>query len=621
MRNIKLQGFYSLVIAGIFVCCSIAAFAQGGLRENYNKFEYQIPMRDGVKLFTSVYVPKDVSQKYPILMQRTPYSVGPYGADAYGGMLGPTRKYMDEGFIFVNQDVRGRFMSEGQFVDVRPQIPNKTGPKDIDESTDTYDTIDWLIKNVPNNNGRVGIWGISYPGFYASAGAINSHPALKAASPQAPVSNWFIGDDFHHNGAFFLTDAIFFYNSFGRPHPAPSPNYPRGADMATSDTYRFLMDMGPLKNANPKYNFGEVGFWQDLMSHPNYDAFWKARNILPNLKGIKCAVMTVGGLFDAEDLWGALHTYEAIEKQNPGIKNTLVMGPWSHGGWMGQGSRLGEVAFGANTGTYFQDEIQFPFFNYFLKGKGTADLPEALIFNTGANSWRKFDVWPPATAKSTAYYLKADGQLASSPQSSATPLSDHYVSDPNNPVPFTTHPVPRHPNEYMVEDQSFAGKRSDVLTYQTETLANDLTIAGYLNADLFVSTTGTDADFIVKLIDVFPDDALNNEVGAKMAGYQMLVRGEVMRGRFRNSYEKPEPFKPGQVTRVKWELPAICHTFKKGHRMMVQVQSSWFPLVDRNPQKFVDIYKASESDFQSATINVYHMAQYPSRITFGVLPN
>ncbi len=614
LQRIVIATFALVVIAS-------AARTQGfNVRERYTKFEYQIPMRDGVKLFTSVYVPKDSSQKYPILMQRTPYSVGPYGPDAYGGGMGPTRKYAEEGFIFVNQDVRGRYMSEGEFLDVRPHNPHKVSPHDVDESTDTYDTIDWLIKNIPNNNGNVGIWGISYPGFYASAGAIDSHPALKAASPQAPVSNWFIGDDFHHNGAFFLTDAIFFYNGFGRPRPKPSTSYPRGADMSTDDTYKFLSEMGPLPNANEKYMHNEVAFWNDLMAHPNYDEFWKARNILANLKNIKSAVLTVGGLFDAEDLWGALHTYEAIEKQNPGIKNTLVMGPWSHGGWMGPGSSLGNIGFGSNTSDYFHNEIQFPFFNYYLKGKGTADIPEALIFNTGVNTWRKFEIWPPKNAKTTSFYLQASQALSTDVPKTSVPPADTYVSDPANPVPFTTRPVPRHPNEYMIEDQRFVSSRADVLSYQTASLPADLTVAGYIDADLFVSTTGTDADFVVKVIDVYPDDA-PDEGSNKMAGNQMLVRAEVMRGRFRTGFEKPVPFKPGVVSRVKWELPAICHTFRKGHRLMIQVQSSWFPLVDRNPQKFLNIYKAVDSDFQKATIGIYHTPRYASKITVGVLPN
>ena len=613
------------------VACSIIILANGAsaqtpftVRDHYDKFEYKIAMRDGVKLFTSVYVPKDHSQKYPVLMDRTPYSVGPYGPNSYKGNLGPSHKFDEDGYIFVFQDVRGRNYSEGDFVDVRPHMPKKNGPKDIDESTDTYDSIDWLIKNIPNNNGRVGIWGISYPGFYTSAGAIDSHPALKAVSPQAPVSNWFIGDDFHHNGAFFLTDAIFFYNSFGRPRSAPGGPQSPPANMNTSDTYKFLLEMGPLKNADTKYRMNEIEFWRDLMSHPNYDEFWRARNILPNLKNIKCPVMTVGGLFDAEDMWGALHTYAAIEKQDPGIKNTLVMGPWTHGGWQGYGDRLGDISFGDKTGVWYQENVMYPFFNYYLKDKGTLDLPKALIFNTGANTWRKFSDWPPANAKSTSFYLQSDHGLAiAMPKSSSTP-GDSYLSDPANPVPFASHPIPRHPNEYLIEDQRFVSSRPDVLSYQTAPLTQDLTLTGYINVDLFVSTTGTDSDFVAKIIDVYPEDAppvppSDTKPYSQKGGYQMLVRAEVMRGRFRHSFEKPEPFKPGQVAQVKWELPAICHTFKKGHRLMVQIQSSWFPLADLNPQKFVDIYHASESDFQKSSNTIMHSSKYPSHITVGVL--
>jgi putative CocE/NonD family hydrolase len=571
-------------------------------------------MRDGVKLFTAIYAPKDTSQKYPIMLYRTPYSVAPYGPNAYRASLGPSDHFQREKFIFVYQDVRGRLMSEGEFVDVRPHKPKKTGSKDIDESTDTYDTIEWLVKNVPNNNGRVGMWGISYPGFYTSMGVIDAHPALKAASPQAPIADWFIGDDFHHNGALFLAHTFNFFSSFGLPRPKPTTEGSRRRfEHGTPDGYRFFLDLGPLPNANTKYLKNEIAFWNDILEHPNYDDFWQARNIRPHLRKIRPAVMTVGGWFDAEDLFGALATYKTIEETNPGARNTIVMGPWFHGGWArSDGDMLGSVSFGQKTSLTYRETIELPFFNCLLKDKCDRQLPEAMMFETGSNQWRTYDSWPPNNAEPREIFFDANGRLSRTPGSASA--FEEYVSDPARPVPFINNIAIGMTREYMVDDQRFAATRPDVLIYQTPVLDRDVTLAGPIKATLYVSTTGTDSDFVVKLIDVFPNDAPE-----RMAGYQMLVRGEPMRARFRNSFSKPEAIVSGQVTKVEFTLPDVNHAFRRGHRIMVHIQSSWFPLVDRNPQKFVDIYRATEADFQKATQRVYHGGSNASRLTVSVL--
>ena len=581
----------------------------------YTKSEQQIPMRDGVKLFTAIYTPKDQSQKYPIMLNRTPYSVAPYGPNAYRGALGPSSLFQQEKFIFVYQDVRGKLMSEGEFVDVRPHKPKKSGPKDIDESTDTYDTIEWLIKNVPNNNGRVGMWGISYPGFYTSMGVIDAHPALKAASPQAPIADWFIGDDFHHNGTLFLSHSFNFFSSFGLPRPAPTKEGPRRRfTHGTLDGYRFFLDLGPLANANSRYLKGEIAFWNDLMNHPNYDDYWQARNIRPHLRNVKPAVMTVGGWFDAEDLFGALNTYKTIEETNPGARNMLVMGPWFHGGWSrGDGDALGSVSFGQKTSLIYREMVELPFFNCLLKDICNRELAEAIVFETGSNQWRHYDSWPPKNVESREIYLNSNGGLSFT-AASVGAAYDEYVSDPAHPVPYINSIAIGMTREYMVDDQRFAATRPDVLVYQTAELDRDVTLAGSIKATLFVSSSGTDSDFVVKLIDVFPNSAPES-----MGGYQMLVRGEPMRARFRNSFSKPEAMSPGKITKVEFTLPDVNHAFQRGHRIMVQIQSSWFPLVDRNPQKFVDIYRATEADFQKATQRVYHAGANASRLTVNVI--
>jgi putative CocE/NonD family hydrolase len=619
-----------LLLFFCFAILCIATHAQTAqdsayIRQNYTKMEKQITMRDGVKLFASIYIPKDQSKKYPILMTRTPYNVGPYGADAYKKMLGQNMLFAKAGYIFVYEDVRGRWMSEGTFVDVRPELDNKKSKKDIDESSDTYDTIDWLVKNVPNNNGKVGIMGISYPGFYSTASLPNAHPALKAVSPQAPVTDWFIGDDFHHNGAFFLMDAFAFITNFGVPRlkPLTPDQFKNAVKYKEKDNYKFYLDMGALPNFKTKYMGDSVKFWNDIMDHPNYDSFWKAMNIRPYLKNITPATMVVGGFFDAEDCFGALHVYKSLQEQNPATHpNMLVMGPWFHGGWeRGEGQFFGDQDFGQKTSLWYQENVELPFFNYYLKGEGTMDLPKATIFITGSNQWHKFNSWPPENTVEKTLYLQADGKL-SFDQPKTSDSFDEYVSDPNAPVPYQDGIQERRTREYMLDDQRFAGRRPDVKVYQTDTLTQDITLTGPVLADLFSSTTGTDADYVVKLIDVFPDNYPNpvpNPKNVTMAGYEMLVRGEIFRGRFRSSFENPEPFVPGKVTEIKYNLQDVAHTFKKGHRIMIQVQNSWFPLADRNPQKFVDIYTAKDSDFQKATIRIYHDAQNTSSVKVTVL--
>ncbi len=591
------------------------------IKANYNKREVSIPVRDGIHLFTSIYEPKDRSQKYPILLNRTPYTVSPYGADQFKTSLGPSELYAKEGYIFVYQDVRGKNMSEGEFVDVRPDIENKTS-KDIDESTDTFDTIDWLTKNVANNNGKVGTYGISYPGFYTSAGSIDSHPALKACSPQAPVSDWFKGDDMHHNGALFLAQNFNFFDGFGQYRPSPIlPKDSKNPQFVypTQDGYSYYLQMGGLKNAGDAYEkqLGKrIDFWDEMMKHPNYDDWWKARNILPKLKNIGCSTMTVGGWYDNEDLYGALETYHHIEKQNPNIYNVLVIGPWFHGGWArSDGDWLGTAYFEQKASAYYRTKLELPFFNHFLKDKGDlADLKEINYFDTGKNRWNLTDKALPT--KEMSLNLRAGGK-AILDESAPPKTFDTYISDPAKPVPYTQKITLNYPRDFMTEDQRFASTRPDVLVYQTDVLSNDVTVSGDIKPQLVISSSGTDSDFIVKIIDVFPDNYKFPE-GMKPPensafsvfhpnGYQMLLRGEPMPARFRNSFEKPEPLIPNKRTDINFTMPGIHHTFKKGHRIMVQIQSTWFPLVARNPQKFMENYKLGvDSDFQKATQTVFH---------------
>ena len=593
------------------------------LAENYTKYEYQIPMRDGIRLMTRAFIPKDNSQTWPIVLTRTPYSLKPYGDDSYPDPGGSFATLAHDKFILVTQDVRGRYGSEGAYEHVRPFRPNK-GPKDTDESSDAYDTIDWLVKNVPNNNGKVGMFGISYPGFYTSMGMIDSHPALKAASPQAPISDWFIGDDLHHNGAFFLCQNFGFFYQFAQHLDDPLHEAARPFDFKTPDGYDFYLRMGPLGNSDTLLLKGRSPAWTEFLRHSTYDDFWRARNIRPHLKNVHCAVMTVGGWYDAEDLFGALETYRWTEMLNPGIINLLVMGPWSHGAWgRSDGDKLGEIDFHAKTAVFYREKIELPFFRHFLKGDTNYTAVEARVFETGTDRWRRFDAWPPKPAATRTLYLRAGGVLDFDPPSEGGEAFDQFVSDPARPVPFTMQITTDYPRSYPLEDQRFAAHRTDVLDYETAPLEKDLTFAGPIKASLRVSTTGTDSDWILKVVDVYPGDFPDpnpNPARVRMGGYEQLVRGDVLRGKFRHSFEKPEPFEPGKVAALEFTMPDVCHTFRRGHRVMVQVQSSWFPLVDRNPQTFEDISTAKPEDFHPATQRVYRSTEAPSSISVPVLP-
>ncbi len=628
-----------LLILTLFVLYGLIISAQNTdsiwIVNNYTKIERMIPMRDGVKLFTSIYLPRDNSEKHPILIERSPYSCAPYGEGKWRDFWNSYMKYyLFEGYIMVKQDVRGRWMSEGEFVDIRPFNPEKKTTTDIDEASDTYDAIEWLTKNIPYNNGRVGVFGISYPGFYSTMAAASNHPALVAVSPQAPVTNWFIGDDFHHNGAFFILDAFSFYPAmgagFGLPRPLPTTKRPMTVEIPIHDNYKFYLETGTLSSF-AKLAGDSVRFWKDLYSHPDYDDWWKARDARNATKNLKPAMLWVGGHFDAEDNWGAWNAYKAAETNNPGKDfNRIVMGPWYHVQWaQSDGTHLGNIYFDSNTSLWYQQNIEIPFFNYFLKGKGNVShIAEANIFITGSNIWRSFDSWPPSGTENKIIYLQNGGKLDWKRPEITVGFSE-YISDPSKPVPYTEDVHFARTREYMTDDQRFAERRPDVLAFKTEVLNEDITVTGVVMADLPVALSSTDADFIVKLIDVFPDNLSYNKIDIysekdpvikyPMGGYEMLVHGEVFRGRYRNSYEKPEPFIPGKIERVKFAVGDVAHTFKKGHRIMVQIQSTWFPLVDRNPQKFVNIYEAKESDYQKETIRIYHNKNNAGNIILPVL--
>ncbi len=632
-----------LTFLTVLLVCGLPALAQDKpappddayVKSHYTKYEYRIPMRDGAHLFTAVYVPKQSEAPvahtlYPFMIDRTPYSVGPYGEDEYPKHLGPSDEFEKAGYIFVYQDVRGRYLSEGTFVEMHPHIDDKKSPKDVDDSSDMYDTLDFLLKHVPDNNGKAGIWGISYPGFYTSASMIDSHPALKAASPQAPMTNLFMGDDGYHGGAFMLAANFGFYADF---KPLDHPQTPQKFipfDMGTPDGYEFYLNATPTSTLDTKYLAGGNWLLADQLYHTTFDSYWQARDLSLHMHNIRCAVMTVGGWYDAEDLSGPMRTYYAVEKNNPGIANTIVEGPWVHGGWArSDGDHLGDVQFNAKTAEFFRRNIQFPFFEYYLKGKGEP-MPEAYMFETGANVWRQYSEWPPAAAKAKTLYLHAGGKLSFDEPSAKEGL-DVYVSDPAHPVPFVGYVTDTVPQRYMVDDQRFAQKRADVVTYQTEPLEEDVTIAGPISPKLYVTSTGTDSDFDVKLIDVYPLDAPDPDVAAmnkrvldappiRMGGYQELVRGEPMRAKFRDSWSAPTPLTPGKVTAVNFTMPDLLHTFRKGHRIMVQVQSSWFPLTDRNPQTFTDIPHARPDEFKKATEEIYHEQGAASGVEVLVLP-
>jgi putative CocE/NonD family hydrolase len=637
-RHIGVLTFFLAAMISSFYAQNRPEAPEFDVKEHYTKYEYRIPMRDGVHLFASVYIPKDDSRTYPFLIDRTPYSVGPYGVDHYRVRLGPSPDFDRSGYIFVFQDVRGRYMSEGKFVEMHPHIDNKKSNKDVDDASDMHDTIDWLLKNVPNNNGNAGIWGISYPGFYTSASIIDSHPALKAASPQAPMTDLFMGDDAYHGGAFML-DANFGFYAFFKPQD--SPQLPAKVsvpfDFGTKDPYDFYLSVGPIGNLS-KLLDGDSWLFDDQMRHDTYDDYWKARNLAPHMKNIHCAVLTVGGWFDAEDLQGPFSTFHSIDEKNPGIFNALVVGPWVHGGWARyEGEHLGRAEFASNTADFYRKNILFPFFEQHLKGAADAKLPKAYVFETGTNVWRRYSAWPPKNAVSKTLYLQANGGLSFDPPATESSSFDEYISDPAKPVPFVNYVAEEVPQEYMVSDQRFAATRPDVLVYESPVLQEDVTIVGPIAPHLFVSTSGTDSDWDVKLIDVYPNDYPDSKLDAHpadrdrptdvgppsftMAGYEQLIRGEPFRGKFRHSFEKPEPFTPGKVEEINATFQDVNHTFRRGHRIMVQIQSSWFPLTDRNPQTFVNIPDAKPSDFVKATERVYHSKAQASGISVQVIAN
>jgi uncharacterized protein len=608
--------------------------AEDFIKTHYAKYEYRIPMRDGTKLFVAVYVPvagafKDAGP-YPFLMTRTPYSCGPYGEDKMPKRLGVSQELLESGYIFVCGDARGRYESEGVFQEMNPHIDVKKSVKDVDESTDTYDTVEFLLKHVANNNGKVGITGISYPGFYTSASIIDSHPAIKAASPQAPMTDLFFNDDAIHGGAFMLSANYGFYVFF-KPQKNPTlPEEHTPYNFGTSDSYKFYLQAGPTGNLDKKFE-GTNFLFHDQLVHTTYDDYWKKRDISRHMKNVHAAVMTVGGWFDAEDLSGPFKTFHAIDEFNPDAVNTLVVGPWTHGGWsIWDGDKLGDVNFGSKTGVYFRSQIQFPFFEHYLKGHEGGVLPKAYVFETGSNVWKKYDAWPPKSAETKTLYFHADGRLSFELPTDKAGV-DEYVSDPAHPVPFVPYTTDTVPQRYMDDDQRFASQRPDVLTYETEPLTEDVTIAGPVRPKLKVASTGTDSDFVVKLIDVYPNDfpdPSSDAVGKRvlgaapvlMGGYEQLVRGEPMRAKFRDSWEKPTALVPGKMVSVNAEMPDVNHTFRAGHRIMVQVQSTWFPLVDRNPQTFVDIPFATPEQFVKATESVYRNAGAASGVEVLVVP-
>lgn len=626
MKTILDICLYRKVTTVFFLLISLSLSAQETDKEsvysNYNKKEYMIPMRDGIRLFTAVYCPKTPDGNNPMLIVRTPYSCSPYGEEEMSPSLWNTyaREYLKEGYIMVMQDVRGKWLSEGEFVDVRPFILNKKSTNDIDEASDAYDTVEWLLENIEGNNGNVGFYGCSYPGFYATMAAASDHPAIKAVSPQAPIFDWFMGDDFHHNGAFMLCDAASFFSRHGIYRPEPTMKAAKRIQYQEGDIYSFFLKTGTIKNLTSILG-DSLRFWNDMTAHPDYDNWWKERSASEACKNISSAVLVTGGLFDTDDLYGIWNTYKTMVKYNPGKDIRLAIGPWAHCGAMGSnGSYLGDIKFGDKTAPCYQQTVEIPFFNYYLKGKGLPDnLNRVKVFFTGENKWRTFDKWPADSYKPTAIYLQKGGCLGfeiSKDEDSYT----EYTSDPANPVPFMNGELKSRPKEYMLADQRFATKRDDVLSFETGILEEEITLGGPVVIDLQVSVSSTDADFVVKLIDVFPDETRDSLYikTDKMKGYQMLVRGDVMRGKYRNSFESPKPFVPNKITQVKFELQDIAHTFKEGHKIMIQIQSSWFPLVDRNPQQYIDIYHCDEEDFMEAEIKIFHNRNNLSQVILPV---
>ena len=585
----------------------------------FGKTEVMIPARDGTKLHTEIYAPKNQKEHLPIVLERTPYGLN----DDEKGFSGKLARYVEmipDDYIFVFQDIRGRYGSEGKFVMNRP-VRDRKDTKAVDEGTDTYDSIDWLIKNVPNNNGRVGLLGISYGGWLTVMGMLEPHPALKAVSEQASPADMFLGDDFHHNGAFRLSYGF----EYSTMMETDKTNFKFAFDRF--DTYDWYLRLGPLSNANAKYIHGTLPTWNDFVSHPNYDAFWKAQAMAYLLEKPKVPNLNVAGWWDQEDFYGPMKIYEILEKNDPDHLNYLAAGPWNHVGWAGgPGNSLGPIPFGSDTGVYFRQKIEAPWFAYWLKNKGSLPVREAVLFQTGSDKWVQFDSWPPRNAKQRSLYFREDGRLSFEAPSQSGQMFDSYVSDPAHPVPYRHRPIDMtypddHPGgwyTWLVQDQRFVDHRPDVLSWQTDELKEDLTLAGAVSAKLFASTTGSDSDWIVKLIDVYPEKFPEKW---QLSGYELMIANDVFRGRFHKSFEKPEALIPNVVTPFIVDLHTANHVFKKGHRIMVQVQSTWFPIIDRNPQKFVpNIFEAREEDFQKAMQKIYRSKEHPSNLEIAVLP-
>jgi uncharacterized protein len=590
------------------------------LQDHYEKRGVMIPMRDGVRLFTILYVPKDTSRPYPFLLNRDAYGVRPYGPANYRPWAGPYLEFSREGFIFVYQDVRGRFKSEGDFIHHDPIVPGSSKPG---ESTDTYDTIEWLLANVPNNNGRVSQRGVSWTGWETAIGMIRAHPALKLSSPQAPPQDQFFGDDYHSGGAFELAYAFNWMAENARVRSGPTEQGGEPFAFPTPDGYRFFMELGSAANAT-KY-FGEhVPAYDDFMAHGTYDEYWRSRNIPQHLVGVTHPVLIVGGWFDAEDFAGPFHMFRGLEAHSPGNQAHLVVGPWDHGGWArNAGNELFGIPFGESTGADFRNHVELPVFRQFLKGGDTVPLPKALMFETGGNHWRGCEEWPPKSAVPTRLYFGADRRASfEPPPASVTPSFDQYLSDPRAPVPYTTEITTSEGRRWVLEDQRFAASRPDVLVYRTAPFERDLTIAGPVAVELYASTSGTDSDWVVKVIDEYPPDARDpepNPLGLRMGGYQMLLVGDILRGKFRDDFTRPSPMVPGRTTRLRFQLGDRYHTFLKGHSIVMQVQSSWFPMFDRNPQTFVDIYHARPTDYRVATERLFRSGRTASHLVLPVV--
>lgn len=581
--------------------------AQAPADTSWASREEMIPTRDGIRLRTFIVAPRATTGPLPILLVRTPYGA----VNSARNFPGPYRFLAADGYVFAFQDIRGRNGSEGAYLMNRPLRTDSTG---VDEATDTYDTIDWLVRHVPNNNGRVGGLGISYPGWLATVQALSGHPALRAVSPQAPMTDTWMGDDFFHNGAFRMSYGVEYTHRMEV-----------GAfDVGVHDMYDWYRRLGVLSNVTRVLGRSWPS-WDAFVAHPNYDAYWKARATQRHIAGTPVAVLTVGGWYDQEDIFGPPATYAAFERSDTGGINRIVMGPWNHGGWYGPGTALGQVQFGDSTGVWFRREVEAPFFAFYSKDRGPLTLPEALVFEGGSNQWRRFDAWPPREARPRNLYLRAGGRLSFEPPTDTGGAFDQYVSDPAYPVPYRPRPVHRtyaRGSEWGIwqaMDQRFVEGRPDVLVWVTEPLTQDFVIGGDLSARLFASTTGTDADWVVKVIDVYPDTA---SADPPLGGYQLMIAGEILRGRFRESFERPEPIVANRVLDYTIRIPPQMYRFQRGHRIMVQVQSTWFPLYDRNPQTYVpNIFEARPGDYRAQRHRIWRTARFPSHVVFPVLPN